>query len=368
MRYEWLLLSVLLAACSLSPERSETVSSVVEASIPDRQPSASFGPVQVGAYYAQEISGDYAAYPELNRFVAYMVDRYGFKREYLDGLFSQARRQQWTLSYLKRSHRISRSGPSRGSWSRYLNRFLDNRHIRGGAEFWRRHQNTLQRAYQQFGVPPEYILGILAVETTFGGNVGSHRVLDALTTLAFDYPRRGAYFRDELENFLVMAGKEGFDPGKPIGSYAGAMGMGQFMPSSYLRWAVDFDGDGERDLWNPEDAIGSIANYFSAHGWRQGEPVVTPARVENNKKETLASGIKVQYSLASLEESGIHPMQNCNCQYPLHLLHLSRYQGDEYWLSHPNFYVITRYNHSSYYAMAVYRLAQAIKEKYHESY
>ncbi|MGR9116083.1 MAG: lytic murein transglycosylase B [Gammaproteobacteria bacterium] len=370
----WKTVSImLLVGCTVQPERSEleTASEKVEAASvqPELvQPLTSVSaPLQLGPYYAQSISGDYAAYPELDRFVDHMVAQHGFTREFLKGLFSQAKRKQWTLDYLRRSDEAVKTGPSRGSWSRYLAKFMDKRHINSGTEFWLKYEAALQKAHEQYGVPPEYILGILAVETKFGGYVGSHRVLDALTTLAFDYPRRADYFRVELENFLLMAGKEGFDPAKPIGSFAGAMGLGQFMPSSFLRWAVDFNGDGERNLWNPEDAIGSIANYFSQHGWQPGRPVVTPADATAANIDHLKTGVIASYSLDSLMSAGIQPGQACDCDYDLHLLRLSNYKNDEYWLGHPNFYVITRYNQSSYYAMAVHSMAQAIKKDYRKT-
>lgn len=358
---------VLLAGCVSQSDRNEVLPETVEGPEQTVLAESVMLPAQslrIGLYHAPSISGDYASYPELNRFVDHMVERHGFSREFLNGLFSQARRKQWTLDYLRRSDEAVKTGPVRGGWARYLAKFLDKRHIKTGTAFWRKHQNALQRAQEHYGVPPEYILGILAVETTFGSYVGSHRVLDALTTLAFDYPRRAEYFRNELENFLLMAVKEGFDPAEPVGSFAGAMGLGQFMPSSFLNWAVDFNGDGERNLWNPEDAIGSIANYFSQHGWQADEPVVTPAYVATANPDELESGITTRYSLASLISAGIRPALDCDCDHPLHLLRLRHYKNDEYWLGHPNFYVITRYNRSSYYAMAVHELAQAIKKDY----
>ena len=315
----------------------------------------------VGAYQAQSLSGEYAAYPALTQFIEQMAQKHGFSREYLNGLFSQVKRKQWTLDYLAKSDLGLKSKPGKGSWSRYRSQFLDERHINGGVSFWQKYQPVLQRASQEYGVPPEYILGIMAVETTFGGFVGNHRVIDALTTLSFDYQRRGDYFRGELENFLVMTRSENIDPSKPLGSFAGAMGLGQFMPSSFLQWAVDFNGDGRRDLWNPEDAIGSIANYFAQHGWQSGQPVVTSTQGGLLDTDNLEPGIETQYPLSRLLQAGIEPTGDCRCDYPLRLLLLRHPNNDEYLLGHPNFYTITRYNHSTYYAMAVHELAQAIK-------
>lgn len=315
----------------------------------------------VGQYRAQRMSGDFADYASLQHFVDQMVKKHGFEREYLLGLFSQARRKNWTLDYLAKSDQGLKGKPSAGGWSRYRQKFVDERHLGAGVDFARRHRATLQRASRQYGVPEGYILGILAVETTFGSFVGNHRVLDALTTLGFDYPRRGDFFRSELESFLVMTRDEGVDPAKPVGSFAGAMGLGQFMPSSFQKWAVDFNGDGRRDLWNPEDAIGSVANYFAQHGWQPGQPVTTPLQAKGAVK--LEPGIDNQYTLAALEQAGLQPTVPCGDQQPLRLLQLRYTDYDQYLIGHPNFYTITRYNHSTYYAMTVHELAQEFKRR-----
>jgi len=318
----------------------------------------------VGNYYSTTVSGDYAHYKSLKHFIDFMVEKHGFDREYLNGLFSQAKRKQWTLDYLAKSDSHRGGSPSRGSWSRYRAKFLDSRHISSGVEFWQQHQHALQRAAKEYGVPAEYILGIMAVETTFGSYVGSHRVIDALTTLAFDYRRRADYFRHELENYLLMARKERIDPSKPKGSFAGAMGLGQFMPSSFLEWAVDFDGDGKRDLWDAEDSIGSVANYFAQHGWQHGQPVVSPIRGNLSAVENLEPGLDNVYSLSTLKQAGVAPTVKCPCESSIRLLMLRHNHKDEYLLGYPNFYVITRYNQSTHYAMAVHELAQAIKRAY----
>ena len=315
----------------------------------------------VGQYHAESLTGDFAGYAGLEKFVEMMVEKHGFEREYLLGLFSQAQRKNWTLNYLAKSDQTLQGKPAAGGWDRYRAKFLDERHIGAGVDFARRHRDALQRATRQYGVPEEYILGILAIETNFGGYVGNHRVLDALTTLGFDYPRRGEYFRHELEDFLLMSRDEGMDPEKPVGSFAGAMGLGQFMPSSFLQWAVDFNGDGRRDLWNAEDAIGSVANYFAQHGWQAGQPVITPLHAR--RAVNLEPGIETKYSLAALEQAGLFPAGPCTSRGPFALLLLRHRNSDQYLIGHPNFYTITRYNHSTYYAMAVYELGQAIKHR-----
>jgi len=319
------------------------------------------GRAGVGSYRATQLTGDFAGYAGLEQFIDQMVRKHGFEREYLLGLFSQAQRKNWTLNYLAKSDQELKGFPAPGGWTRYRAKFLDERHIGAGVEFARRHWSTLERASREYGVPEEYILGILAVETIFGSFVGKDRVLDALTTLGFDYARRGDYFRGELENFLLMARSEGMDPAKPKGSFAGAMGLGQFMPGSFLRWAVDFNGDGRRDLWDAEDAIGSIANYFVQHGWQKGHPVVTPLQASG--PVTLEPGLTPQYTLADLQRAGLQPMRPCSGDGPLRLLLLRHAGHDQYLIGHPNFYTITRYNNSTYYAMVVHELALAIKRR-----
>jgi membrane-bound lytic murein transglycosylase B len=325
------------------------------------QSGAGSFPPPVGMYSAGSITGDYAGYAPLEQFVKEMAEKHGFAPDYLRGLFSQAQRKDWTINYLAKSDKAMKRGPAAGGWTRYRAKFLDELHIAGGVEFAYTYRNTLERASQEYGVPSEYILGILAIETVFGGNVGNHRVLDALTTLSFDYVRRGEYFRSELEDFLLMARNEGIDPAEPVGSFAGAMGLGQFMPSSFLEFAVDFNNDGRRDLWDPEDVIGSIANYFAKHGWKPGQPVVTPLTARG--KVSLEPGINNQYTMAEIEQAGLQAAHPDDVNGPLYLLLLRHTSHDQYLVGYPNFYAITRYNHSSYYAMAVHELAQSIRQR-----
>ena len=315
----------------------------------------------VGGYRAKQLTGDFAGYASLKQFIDQMVHKHGFEEEYLLGLFSQARRKDWTLNYLAKSDQKLKGPPSPGGWSRYRAKFLNERCIGAGIDFAHRNQATLQRASRQYGVPEEYILAILAVETIFGGYVGKDRVLDSLTTLGFDYARRGDYFRGELESFLVMTRNEGMDPTVPVGSYAGAMGPGQFMPTSFLRWAVDFNGDGRRDLWNVEDTIGSVANYLAQHGWQPGQPVVTPLLTSG--PVSLEAGLTPQYTLADLRQAGLRTARPCRDDGPLRLIRLRHAGYDQYLIGHPNFYTITRYNNSAYYAMAVHEMAQSIKSR-----
>ncbi len=308
------------------------------------------------------IRGDFAGYPAAARFVDKLVRKEGFDRRYLEGVLSRAERQQWIIDLMDKSKPRKSSGPT-GAWTRYRAKFLTSGNIANGARFWRRYESTLRRAQTKYGVPPEYVVAIIGVETRYGGYTGKERVIDALATLAFDYPRRSEFFTGELEAFLIMSRDEGVDPFKPRGSYAGAMGLGQFMPSSFHKWAVDFDGDGKRDLWNPVDAIGSVANYFSDHGWREGEPVTVRARASGAGARAMKAGYDTSYSLDSLSRNGIASTAALDQGDQVSLIKLDAKGGYEYWLGLKNFYVITRYNHSSYYAMAVHQLAQSVRAR-----
>jgi len=306
------------------------------------------------------LRGDYANYPAAQAFVERMVAE-GFDRAQVVDWLSRAHRQQWIVDFVNKPDAKPSTQPT-GAWTRYRAKFLTEANITKGTAFWARYERDLNRAQEKYGVPPEYVLAIIGVETNWGGYMGKHRVMDALTTLAFDFPRRSDYFTDELAAYLRMTRDEGMDPFKPQGSYAGAMGYGQFMPSSYLKWAVEFDGDGMRDLWNPVDAIGSVANYFAVHGWRRGEPVAV--RAEASGAIGLKNGFDSRYSLATLSGDGIRPMGRLPMGEEVSLIRLDAAGGYQYWLGLNNFYVITRYNHSSYYAMAVHQLAQALRARH----
>jgi membrane-bound lytic murein transglycosylase B len=261
------------------------------------------------------------------------------------------------------------------NWRVYRSRFIDPVRIAAGVDFWRENRETLERAQRQFGVPPEIVVGIIGVETIYGRQMGSFRVLDALATLAFDFPEnhpraaeRSTYFRGELEQFLVLQAQRGDDPLQPLGSYAGAAGMAQFMPSSIMRWAVDFDGDGRIDLRNSAaDAIGSVANYFKSYGWQPGMPATFPVSFDSarlDKDALLAPDILPTFSVASFMAKGA-VLEGAALQHtgPLALVELQN--GDDppqYVAGTENFYVITRYNWSSYYAMAVLELGQTVKD------
>lgn len=248
-------------------------------------------------------------------------------------------------------------------WQRYSKIFLQPDRIQAGAKFMRERSTTMMVAESRYGVPREIITAIIGVETKYGKVMGSHRVLDALATLAFEYPKRSKFFTKELEHYLLLCAEQGIDPSKPLGSYAGAMGYGQFMPSSYREYAVDFDGDGKVDIWNNKtDAIGSVANYLARHGWRKGGVVVVPAE-RNNRPVTLAAlnkNLKPGIRAGQLPSFGFKRPERLSNEAKVALFRFKSEQGPMYELGLQNFYVITRYNHSRLYARAVFELSQRI--------
>jgi membrane-bound lytic murein transglycosylase B len=306
-------------------------------------------------------AGDFAGRADVERFIDRMQQRHGFERAELVRVFSRVQRDPWILEYMNRQWKPA-SGPN-GAWTRYRSKHITSAMLAKGDAFWNRHAAALDRAAQTYGVPPEYIVAIIGIETKWGGYMGKHRIIDALATLAFDYPRRAAYFSDELEQFLIMTRDEGKDPFAPVGSFAGAMGLGQFMPTSYQKYAVDFDADGHRNLWDPDDAIGSVAHYFNKHGWKTGQPVTAQASGGTGLPRAMETGFKSSYSVGSLKSQGLRPAVALPDDKRVSLLRLDAAGGYEYWLGFENFYVITRYNHSTYYAMTVHQMAQALRAR-----
>ncbi|MDR1424163.1 MAG: lytic murein transglycosylase B [Azoarcus sp.] len=252
------------------------------------------------------------------------------------------------------------------SWRRYRSRFLDRLHIDAGLQAWAQYEDALNRAERQYGVPAEIILGILGVETIYGRNTGNFETLSALATLAFDYPPRADLFRGELEALFLLAREQGRDPASYSGSFAGALGWPQFLPSSVRRYAVDFDGDGRIDFdTHPIDAIGSIANYLREFGWVSGGPVALRARLDPGADPAplVATGFEPTLDRARIAASGIRPAANTFPDEAALLIDLETPdEATQYWLGYRNFYAITRYNHSYFYAMAVFQLAQALRE------
>ena len=291
-------------------------------------------------------------------FVREMTQDYGFVSEQLVELLAQAERKQGILDA------ISRPAERVKPWKEYRPIFLTDSRVAQGVDFWRENEAALARAEADFGVPAEVIVSIIGVETFYGRNTGSHRVIDALATLGFDYPPRQPFFRQQLKEFLLLTREEQVDPLTLTGSYAGAMGLPQFMPSSFRAYAVDFDDDGRIDIWkNPTDAIGSAANYFKQHGWKAGEPVVARAMVKGERHaEGLTEGLEPVLKAAELHELGWHSDDTIADDTAVTAFRLEGAEGDEYWIGLPNFYVITRYNRSVMYAMAVHQLAEQLAE------
>jgi membrane-bound lytic murein transglycosylase B len=249
------------------------------------------------------------------------------------------------------------------SWVQYRGRFLTRERIDGGVAFWARHEQALARAWEAYGVPPQIVVAIIGVETEYGRMMGGYRVADALATLAFDYPRRADFFRGELEEFLLLVREQNGDALGFRGSFAGAVGLPQFMPGSYRRYAVDFDGDGRRDLrGSAVDAIGSVANFLVQHGWQQGGPIAVPATLESTEARSLADGrVETTRTAAELRVAQVAFAAGIDDGQPSVLVELDSVDApSEYWVGFDNFYVITRYNRSSFYAISVLELAQAI--------
>lgn len=294
----------------------------------------------------------------VEEFIAEMTRDYGFVGDQLRDLFKQAERKQAILDA------ISRPAERVKPWKEYRPIFLTDSRVAQGVDFWRENETALARAEAEYGVPPEIIVAIIGVETFYGRNTGSHRVIDALSTLGFDYPPRQPFFRQQLKEFLLLTREEQVDPLTLKGSYAGAMGLPQFMPSSFRAYAVDFDGDGRIDIWNnPTDAIGSAASYFKQHGWAAGEPVVARAKVSGERyEEGLTVGLESQKKAGEMRSLGWQFDKAVADDTAITGFRLEGAEGDEYWLGLPNFYVITRYNRSVMYAMAVHQLSQMLAE------
>lgn len=306
------------------------------------------------------LGGDFANNDETEKFINKMVSVHGFDRQQLYDVFSQTKRLDSVLRLMDRQAPTVQgpSGPN-GAWLRYRGKFITPDNVQNGVAFWDQYESALNRASKTYGVPPEIIVGIIGVETRWGRVMGKTRIIDALSTLAFNYPRRARYFAGELETFLLMARSESDDPLSLRGSFAGAMGYGQFMPTSFKQYAVDFNGDGHVNLWDPVDAIGSVANYFKAHGWVKGDTVAVPA---NGAAPGLATGYNTQYSVSQLAAAGLSPQQSLGRHQQASLLALDVGSSYQYWYGLPNFYTITRYNHSTHYAMAVWQLGLAVAQ------
>ena len=312
-----------------------------------------------GAIFSpQVLAGDYAENVTAQKFFKEMEERHDFDGSELRKIFSQVYRDQRILDL------ISKPAEKRLAWREYRKIFLDNARIRNGIKFWEENERVISDVSVRYGVPGEIIAAIIGVETRYGKVTGNHRVISALSTLAFDYPPRSRFFRKELESFLLLTREEGKSPLELKGSYAGAMGYGQFMPSSYRAYAVDSDKDGKRDIWNSRaDAIGSVANYLSAHNWEKGAGVAIRVELDselNGLDDDSFSELRPNLTGSQLLKMGFK-VPSTHLEKTVALIRLRSDAESEYWLGEWNFYVITRYNRSPMYAMAVLQLAEALR-------
>ncbi|WP_295008822.1 lytic murein transglycosylase B [uncultured Dechloromonas sp.] len=301
----------------------------------------------------------FADEPAVIDFARDLEQRHGFNADTLLAQFAQTRPNAKVLQLIKPP-----SSPLQRSWERYRPRFLNDRRIDGGVRFWQENKAQLVKAGALYGVPPEIIVAIIGVETEYGRNTGGFRVLEALATLAFKYPPRAEFFRTELEQFLLLSRENNLDPLAVKGSFAGAIGIPQFMPGSQRRYAVDFDGDQRVDLGNSvDDAIGSVARFLEQHGWQAGQPIAVPAATNGAPDPALLqAGIRPSLKADELAAKGVRA--ETDPQGTVALIDLvSPNKETEYWLGFENFYVITRYNRSTFYAMSVFQLGEEIRNR-----
>lgn len=303
---------------------------------------------------AQE-AGKIRLRPEVDAFVARMTREHRFDEAALRQLFGQLTPHEGVVKAV--------SAPATAKpWHEFRNIFVTPARTNGGVEFWRQNTDLLVRAREAYGVPEEIIVAILGVETIYGRRMGSFRVVDALYTLGFEMTERATFFREEMEQFLLLTRENRLDPLAVKGSFAGAMGVPQFIPTSYRRYAVDFDGDGKINLWDSTaDVVGSVASYLREFGWVWGQPITVPARISGTQyAQVLEAGLKPQFTMQQMQAAGVEATEELPADFRAGLFALDAKQGREYWLSFNNFYVITRYNRSKNYAMAVAQLARAI--------
>jgi membrane-bound lytic murein transglycosylase B len=309
------------------------------------------------------VPGFAAEHPGTNEFVKRAVSEYGLPEKEVRALLEKAEYKQSIIDAISR--------PAEGKpWFQYRPIFLTDRRISEGIDFWKENRELIATASKKFGVDEEIIVAIIGVETFYGRITGGYRTIDALVTLGFYYPEnlssdRSPFFSSELLHYMQLASEEGLPADEITGSYAGAMGMGQFMPSSYREYAVDFDGDGSRDLWrSTADVVGSVANYLHRHGWQPGQPVTHRAVASKAAAfdEISTRNFVPTLSVAQWQEKGFRSSNELSAELPAAVLKLVDENRNTYWLTFKNFYVITRYNRSPRYAMAVYQLSQEIKK------
>ena len=304
--------------------------------------------------------GDYQGRQDVSAFVKRLASESDYSEQELVDLFSRVKKQEHLFAQL------DRPAEKELDWYQYRAIFLKDRRVERGVEFWKRHSDLLAQVSEETGVPPEIIVAIIGVETFYGIYRGKDPVFDSLVTLAFDYPRRASFFTRELEEFLLLVKEQGFEARELRGSYAGAMGVPQFISSSYRAYAIDFDQDGRADLFDSiPDIAGSVANYFVRHGWQRGGRVARPLVLqEENSVASLSPGLEPSYKWLDLRLGGLSSQFEIGDETPVALVELRQRDHTEYWAGFQNFYVITRYNHSELYAMAVYQLAKLISHQY----
>ncbi len=308
---------------------------------------------------------DYRHDKGTKKFIMMMEKEHNFKPSYLEKLFSSVKKQESALAIVTRkpskkpSKALQKMYPVNGAWDRYVRYKVTPLRIKQGRDFMRKYRSAFKKAEKKYGVPAAYIAAIIGVESVYGKNVGKYPIFDTLTTLAFEKNRRNKFFKNQLEKFILLSFRNKFDPKNVKGSYAGAIGLCQFMPSNYEPYGVDLSGDGRVTLQNPVDAIGSVANYLKQNGWRRGEPVATRVSYAGERFTKYKTGYNKKYNRASLV--GIAPKEKWVYHDKVRLIKLNRAEYDELWYGAKNFYVITRYNHSAYYAMAVHQLAQGLQ-------
>lgn len=299
---------------------------------------------------------------DVQLFINNMVKQYHFNARQLTATLKQVKLQPQIIESMDKPY-------EKKNWDVYRDIFLTDKRLKGGMDFWAANQKTLALAEKKYGVPAEIIVSILGVETLYGERQGDNRVLDALATLAFEYPKRSTYFKHELKEYLLLCREHSVPATQYKGSYAGAIGQPQFMPSSYRNFAVDFNNKGKRDLvGNNDDSIASIANYFKAHGWQTNAGVAQPVRLVGTRYKRLQINPRTaNYNYSQLISSGIKPV-TASYHHPSRagLIEFVTDQGNEYWLAYPNFFVITRYNSSPQYALVVYLLSQQLKKQWTE--
>lgn len=298
---------------------------------------------------------------DVQQFINQMVQQHQFNRQALTQVMSQVQLQPQIIVSMDKPY-------EKKNWDVYKQIFVTPERVQGGIEFWQKNRKALERAERQFGVPASVIVAIIGVETRYGKNQGSYRVLDALSTLAFNYPKRSEFFTKELREFLLLCREHKVLPTQYLGSYAGAMGKPQFMPSSYRYYAASFNNNTHIDLMNDDNAvIASVANYFREHGWKENASVAQPAKVTGSKYKKINTANKVAaYQLKQLAWAGVKPLKasSTSTTGKLGLIELTTDEGQEFWMTYPNFYVITRYNSSPQYALAVYLLSQQLRTQW----